>query len=237
MEAERASREHLDLERLLADALRPDRAARGPRDAGREHPDGDHRAGRGRALELGRRAHRGRARGAARPAQLGPPGGRGRRRRRSPAARAGLVGRAAAGAAGACAATPPSARTLARAPPLAAGSRLRGGRLAAGAAGLGVAAPAASPVRPRIRCRKLSSVLTGTRPRIESPLPIDEAPDREHEVEQPDRQRVGAGRVAGRRASPSRPVARWTRLCQPLTARMPRRRRTSRPAPVRSSTL
>ena len=46
--------------------------------------------------------------------------------------------------------------------------------------------PRAMPVSPRIRCRKLSSVLTGTRSRM-SPTPFvgdEEAPDREHEVEQ-----------------------------------------------------
>ena len=48
--------------------------------------------------------------------------------------------------------------------------------LAAGAgrapAGAGLAAPAARPTTPRIRCRMLSGVSIGKRPRIASPLPM-----------------------------------------------------------------
>ena len=40
-----------------------------------------------------------------------------------------------------------------------------------------------------------SSVLTGMMLRIESPLPIDEAPDRDHEVDDAEREGVGTGRA------------------------------------------
>ena len=69
--------------------------------------------------------------------------------------------------------------------------------------GVGVAAPAARPTRPRIRCRKLSPSLTGRKPsRI--PSRVDEAPDREQQVEQADREAVGRARRRRSRRPPAR---------------------------------
>ena len=65
------------------------------------------------------------------------------------------------------------------------------------------AAPPASPAprrrraAPRIRWRKLSSVLTGRKPRIDVAAADDEAPDGDDEVDDAEPERVLAGGVAG----------------------------------------
>ena len=148
-----------DVERLLADALRPieppERLSGRVEDTlGGDHPGG----GRG-ALRLGRRALRERAARPARPAQLGPAGGRGRRRRRrhrrpGPARDAPPRPQQAKG----------GLRSLDRAGSGPSRRPLRGPRSRRSA---GVASAAPTPSRPRIRWRKLSSVLTGMKPRID----------------------------------------------------------------------
>ena len=62
-------------------------------------------------------------------------------------------------------------------------------------------APAASPVRPRTRWRKLSSVLDGdhVEDHAEAVLGLQEPPNRDQDVEEAERQRVGPRGVAGGR--------------------------------------
>ena len=83
----------------------------------------------------------------------------------------------------------------------------------------GVASAAPTPSRPRTRCRKLS--LGVDRDEAEDRLAAadHEAPEREHDVDDPEPERVAGGRRSRRRSRPSAPVRMWTTLSQPLTAR------------------
>ena len=195
----------MDLEALLADALRPIEPPEkvvGPR---RGHPLGNHRGGRRGPWKLGRGALRFRARVASRPQELGAPRRRsGDRRRRRRSARRGRGPPPPQANRPASQHQPPDLRPRQRPAPslTSAASRRLAGRsrffslLFFAALGFGVAAPAARPVRPRIRWRKLSSVFTGT---VENNAPRSPSMTRKPQMIRGGRPGPAPARTCGRR--------------------------------------
>ena len=238
--SEQAEPEPATSSACCADALRPIEPPENARRPARGDAERVTEAGRGRALELGRGALRGRARarcatratGSARSAAVAAggvaAGGAGARR-----------GAAGGGASGIRATVGASARTSQVSSDAAPGAptqvrsaaerqaRLRACRARrerVGLAAVGVAAPAPRPIRPRIRCRKLSSLLTGTSASSESSVADRRSPRSPARCRRgPTAEAVGprAGGASRRPRARAGPCAMWTRLCQPLTAEDP----------------